>query len=268
MQGAAAGLSAVNAVRSAAGARRFQCLPALAAIAAAHAAYLAANDGADSADRHREVPGKTGFTGATLPERATHGGIEHDAFWLSEGIGGRGRPADVVAAHIASVYHRSHLLTPGGRYFGYAEAQGRLLEPVMDSLAWLDVEGLLPIVYPADGAADVPPRFGADRETPDPVPGTAAPGFPISVHFPRYLDRDTGVEPIADVTSFTLATEAGEAVDTVTIAPSTDAVVAASDVFLVPTAPLVADTDYVAEARVSYGRMRIERRWRFHTKGE
>ena len=47
-----------------------------------------------------------------------------------------------------------------------------------------------PVVYPADGQSGVPLEFGS--EVPNPVPGGARPGYPITIQFPPF-NQVTGV---------------------------------------------------------------------------
>ncbi len=262
-----AALALLNGLRATTTAPALLCLVPLGGVAAAHAGYLAANDAVSLGDRHRETSGKPGFTGESLGARADAAGLDHAAFWLSEGVGGNGPPAAVLGAHLATVYHRSPLLTPGARYFSYADVSGAHQQVVMDSLAWLDVGGLRPVVWPADGASAVPRRFGAAREVPDPVPDLAAPGYPVSVHFPRYIARDEPPsEPVVEVLEFALEEATGALVETRLVAPAADPGLARADAFLVPAAPLAPGRDYVAHARLRYGALAFDRRWRFHTE--
>ncbi len=269
----ASALAVINGVRAASGAPGLGCLTRLGAMARAHADYLVQHVGAagetSTADRHAEVPGEPGFTGADLGARAAFFGLEHQAFWLAEGVGGKGDPADVIAAHLATVYHRSHLLAPGGRYFSYASATAGSQQSVMDTLAFVDIEGLVPVVFPADGAENVPLAFTAAGEIPDPAPAVATKGFPISVHFPRYLRSSDAQEPtvMREGGVFTLfdVTHGVPVAEVLVIEPRTDPVLARSDIFLLPKAPLLPMTQYEARARVRYGAFSIDRRWRFRS---
>lgn len=255
----------LNGVRLRAGLAAMTCLAPLSVAATAHAQYLAANDRDLQASRHDEVKGKAGFTGETLAARADAAGLDHAPFWLSEGIGGAGTPDEILATHLSTVYHRSPLLTPGGRYFSFAHFNGREAQVVMDSLSWLDVTGLSATVFPEDGAQNVPTAFGAARETPDPAPDLVSPGYPVSVHFPRYIALDDRMEPLLRVALFTLEDDASQLVSTRLIAPPSDAALSRADAFLMPENALEYDRDYVAHVRAQYGALTLDRRWRFHT---
>jgi hypothetical protein len=212
-----------------------------------------------------ETPGAPGFTGATLADREQVAGLDRADFWLSEGVGGVGTAAAIIEAHIGTVYHRSGLLTPAGRYFGIADADGAASHVVIESLATNGAlngaTALAPAVYPGRGQTGVPGMFSPLREQPDPVPSLAAAGYPVSVHFPR-VQPPYGSEPAA-TGALTLATAAGVPVDGILITPATDSELARSDVFLVPQMPLVSGTTYVATADLSYGDQRLTTEWSF-----
>jgi len=257
-----------NRARTAAGSPPFFCLDRLSAMAAGHAAFLAANEVAARTDPHGETPGLPYYSGATLAARGDAAGLDRRAFWLSEGAGAGGSAAAIVAEHLATVYHRSHLLTPGGRYLAVAVAAqpGGASYAVLNSLAWVDVDSLAAVVYPGPGQTDVPCRFNARRERPDPVPALAAPGYPVSVHFPRYLIPGSASEPQIAVRTFSL-TEGTErrAVSLQLVKRPADGEVAPSDAFLVPATPLAPQTRYQAHVTASYGRFTVDRDWWFTT---
>ncbi len=111
-------LSLLNEVRLAQGTPKTTCLFSLSQTAYNHSYYLSQNT--DVGISHEEEPGRRGFTGVTLGDRAEYTGIDRAAFWLNEGIGGGEKPDEILSEHLRSVYHRSHLLSPGTKYVGLA----------------------------------------------------------------------------------------------------------------------------------------------------
>lgn len=261
-----AAIAALNSVRGAAGARPFLCHGLLRLAAENHANYLAHHDVPPGSARHAEAAGSLFFTGATLGARLEHAGIDRGAFWASEGVGGEGDSAEVIASHLATVYHRSHLLAPGGRYAAFAAVQGASRQQaVIASLADSDGRRLTPVRYPGRGQIDVPTHFGSARENPDPVPQISKPGHPISVHFPRYLDARTGREPPLSVEGFVLLDAGGRVVPAQLMEPSRDALLARADAVLVPLKPLQAASVYQVRARIRYGQLFLNEQWQFRT---
>lgn len=256
---------AVNAARRAAGVAAMRCLPLLTRVAASHAMFLAANEGHWVGSPHGEEPGWPFYTGVAVGDRADAVGINRHEFWLSEGVGGGQDPEAVVAAHLATVYHRSQLLTPGGRYFGAEVSTQRAPHAVLNTLAWTNLQRLTAAVYPGPGQEQVPTVFSAAGESPDPTVGMSSPGFPISLHFPRYLTAQGEETASLVVRDFRLLLR-GQVVPTRLIDAGSDVEVARSDVFLVPRAPLIAKTTYTVKANVEYGASRLDGEWRFETR--
>lgn len=254
------GLRAINLAREASALAPVACDGALTRMALNHARYLVQNGAPEGADRHAEESGLPLYSGRTLRERAAAAGVAHEGYWISENVGGDARDADAaVDAHLATVFHRSPLMTPGAVALGYAVAEEDTV--VMTSLALADAPVEFPVgLHPAPGASAVPRSFSALRERPDPVPDVAAPGYPISVHFPRRR-LPTGKEPTLVIEQFTLS-RAGKPIATRMLTPSVDARLFGSDAYLVPLAPLPVGS-YEATVRASYGRAAVARTWSF-----
>ncbi len=262
-----AALGAINAARSETRQPAFSCLAKLSAMATAHASFLASNEGLSLDSAHREQRGAPGYTGNTLGERAAFQDLDVAHFWLAEGAGGGGEAHAVVAAHLATVYHRSALLAPGGRYFGFALGRGRNPHAVMNMLLWVTTDGLAAARWPAPDARDVPPAFNASGEKPEPRLDSSRAGYPVSVHFPRYLNDD-GSEPAVAVEEFLLTDERGGSVRARVLTSSNDAEVYPSDAFLLPEDALAPGEAYVVRARMSYGDGTFDQEWQFTTRSE
>lgn len=254
----------VNGARALTGQPAFRCLAKLSAMARAHAGFLARNEGLGLDSAHREQSGAPGYTGNTLKERAKAQGLDARDFWLAEGAGGGSGAVVVVEAHLATVYHRSALLAPGGRYFSFAEEKGVYPHAVMNMLLAAREGGGEPARWPAADQTGVAPGFNPSGEKPAPRASATSAGFPVSVHFPRSIDQK-GDEPMLVIDEFRLTDAAGVDVPVALLSASTDTEIYPSDAFLLPEARLSPHATYVVRARMSYGELSLDDEWRFTT---
>jgi uncharacterized protein YkwD len=248
-------ISALNFIRAYQGSETVKCLPKLSTMALNHSRYLAQNS--DQGLSHEEIYGRPGFTGETLRDRGNAAGIDRHVFWINEGLGGSGDPIEVLRRHINSVYHRSHLLSPGTKYLAYAES-------VIESLTWIDTSGLKFSVYPYDGMYNVKPSFDPSSEFPNPWVGASQIGNPISIHFPKIFDQDTGASPSLYLEKFELLLN-GIPVEGKILSSNTDAEVQSGDAFFLPLVELKAFSRYEVEVIASYEQQQVHYNWSFVT---
>ncbi len=232
------------------------CLVSLSQTAYNHSYYLSQNT--DVGISHEEEPGRRGFTGVTLGDRADYTGIDRTAFWLNEGIGGGEKPGEILSEHLRSVYHRSHLLSPGTKYVGLAN-------DVINSLTWMDINGIKASYYPYSGMVDVELAFEPDTETPNPWFDREVIGTPISIHFPRYLSKDSDEESKVVITKF-IVYENGSPLQGRILTSSSDSNVQPNDAFFLPMFSLTADSWYDVDVKASYGMLGFEQNWSFRTR--
>src|SRR5258706_11133901 len=99
-----------------------------------------------------------------------------------------------VDGWMSVLYHRRPILTPSLERIGVGYAKlrdGSYMAALMFVDAkGVDVSGKWPVAYPADNEAGIPLEFGG--EIPNPVPGGARAGYPITIQFPPF-DKLTGV---------------------------------------------------------------------------
>jgi len=99
-----------------------------------------------------------------------------------------------VDGWMSGLYHRRPILTPALERIGVGYAQlpdGSYMAALMFVDAnGVDVSAKWPVAYPADNQGGVPLEFGS--EIPNPVPGGARAGYPITIQFPPF-DKLTGV---------------------------------------------------------------------------
>ena len=144
-----------------------------AAAAQAHCVYLDANH----LISHVEEKGKPSFYGVTLQDRLAKAGFKLDA--SGEVVATlTGRNAVLGArGFMNSVYHRAFFLRAESTVVGYG---GTLTCATLDFGRPKTPPAPVAVVWPPDGAVNVPRAFQADRELPNPVPGSKEVGSPIS----------------------------------------------------------------------------------------
>ncbi len=99
-----------------------------------------------------------------------------------------------VDGWMSGLYHRRPILTPTLERIGVGYAKlpdGSYMAALMFvDTNGVDVSAKWPVAYPADNQGGVPLEFGG--EVPNPVPGGARAGYPITIQFPPF-DKLTGV---------------------------------------------------------------------------
>jgi hypothetical protein len=160
--------------------------PALESAAQAHADYYQMNYGDPALSGiglHNEDPGKPGFTGASIGERArAHG---YDGRSTNENIGLSGSMIVTVEWSIATINHRLPLLDP--RYddigFGAVNNGNARMEVIMvGAQSWPQVSEPTWMPWPPDGTTGVGLDFWG--EAPNPFSGVSYPvGYPITLKY-------------------------------------------------------------------------------------
>jgi len=167
-----------------------------------------------------------------------------------------------VDGWMATLYHRRPILSPTLERIGVGYSKlpdGSYMAALMfvDSNA-VDVTGNWPVVYPADNQAGVPLEFGA--EFPNPIPGGARAGYPITIHFPPY-EKVTGVRA-------RLVDEKGKDVAFYLSDPEQPAMTSFGQwgvVCLIPKLPLRADSLYEVRVDATWNGKPGTWRWSFRT---
>jgi uncharacterized protein YkwD len=167
-----------------------------------------------------------------------------------------------VDGWMATLYHRRPLLSPTLERIGVGYAKqrdGSYMAALMfvDSNS-VDVTGKWPVEYPTDNHSEIPLEFGA--EFPNPVPGGARAGYPITIQFPPY-DKVTGVRA-------TLADENGKAVAFYLSDPEHPAMTSFGQwgvVCLIPKLPLRPQSRYEIRVDATWNGKPGTWRWSFTT---
>lgn len=215
-------LASLNRIRTAAGLIPFVHQPLLDRAALNHARYLSAH----RTKGHGEMPGRAGFTGAGLVERAR--AVGYGSGQLGENVAtGSADTRESLERLMSAIYHRIGFLSfdldeagagssphaEGDRSYVYAmggsgaavaefcrrpdpaallDGPGRYYEVCpgrlkvkAEAFEALQAAGARRnprvIVWPPRDGQDVPVTFSGER--PNPLPGRAMSGYPLSVHF-------------------------------------------------------------------------------------
>jgi hypothetical protein len=246
-------LGIINRYRAEAGVPPARVSPALEQAARGHVAYYDANRGDPALSGmglHSQTPGKPGFTGATMGDRARAAGYSGGTITENAGFG---KLEKTLGWHMNTVNHRLPLVHPGAVDIGFAESSATGFHIIMVGVRRDRVETPLPSVYPGPGATNVPTSWDG-AESPDPAPGLPRPlGYPITVAFGTYQQVTWG--------SFQLTGPGGEPL--AISAPRKDWMRSAA---IVPHRPLRPGTTYTARVEATVDGQPVVREWSFTTR--
>ena len=219
-----------------------------------HANYMRRNKDSDAMvglNAHRQRPNLRGASAA-----GAACGVAADLFFGVSDL------EVAVDGWMATLYHRRPIPSPTLERIGVGYSKlpdGSYMAALMfvDSNA-VDVTGKWPVKYPADNQAGIPIEFGA--EVPNPIPGGARAGYPITIQFPPY-DKITGVRA-------TLVDEKGKDVAFYLSDPEHPAMTTFGQwgvVCLIPKLPLRADSRYEVKVDATWKGKAGTWRWSFTT---
>jgi hypothetical protein len=226
-------LNTENTLRVAMGVDCAAVAPALIKSAQAHCDYYTTNQGTscEAASPHDEIAGCPGFTGAGLGDRFKAAGYTLRGSG-SECMAFLDDPAQAVMTFVNSVYHRTSILDPWMRDFGYGGSDGC---DTIDFGTGTMSASTITAFYPYADQTGLPTSFDGSREGPTPpVPPSGWPsGYPVTLYAKNFT---------ASAHSFTLDG------DTTEIAhqwlDQSDQALPAYAVVLYADAPLTANTKY------------------------
>ncbi|MBX6342236.1 MAG: CAP domain-containing protein, partial [Thermomicrobiaceae bacterium] len=178
-------LALINRYRSWLGLPPMRRSPALDAAASAHARYYQLNYGDPTLagmGLHQEQPGKPGFTGETMQDRAEAQGYQG---WVNENIGLSGSILTSLSWFIGTINHRLTLIDPRYTEIGFgAVNDGTAKIEVIDVGApiWTDTASPTWVAWPPAATTGVGLSFSG--EAPNPFPGATYPvGYPITLKY-------------------------------------------------------------------------------------
>jgi uncharacterized protein YkwD len=167
-----------------------------------------------------------------------------------------------VDGWMSVLYHRRPILSPTLDRIGVGYARlpdGSYMAALMFvDATGVDVSAKWPVAYPADNQGGVPLEFGG--EVPDPVPGSARAGYPITIQFPPF-DKLTGVRA-------TLVDGSGKDVAFYLSDPEYPATTSFGQygvVCLIPKLPLRPESRYEVRVDATWNGKASTWRWSFRT---
>ena len=246
----------VNMWRAIAGMPGIAMSPELMRAAQSHANYYIANADHPSVAQigvHREQPGRPGFTGESIYDRAKAAGYAGN--WIDEDISFSTDAVENVDMFVTTVFHRFALLHPSSVAVGYGVAggNGRGITVINIGLDRSHQPGVdLPAVYPAPGQSGVP-RLWYAYESPDPVPGLPRPvGSPLTVSF--LLGQNVEWGPVS------LTAANGDPVEVVVVESNWR-----RSIGITPVKPLLEGTEYFAAVSGTVDGRPFSKTWSFTT---
>lgn len=231
--------------------------PALDAAASGHARYYQLNHGDPSLagmGLHQQTPGRPGFTGADMLDRARAAGY---GGWVNENIGLSGSMMASVDWFIDTINHRLTLIDP--RYteigFGAVNEGGARIEVIdVGAPAWSETAETEWIAWPPAGTTGVGLSFGG--EAPNPFPGASYPvGYPITL---KYFGPGTVVFDSATLTAGGREVSSFASTGTGWLTKRTFMIAASS--------PLQPGTDYTVTVRGRVDGAPFTQSWSFRTR--
>lgn len=189
----------INTARAAVGLSPVKQNTKLDKAAQGHTDYLVANKKYD----HAQIPGSSGFTGASVNDRVSAAGYSYSTVGeiLSIEYATRLRNIpDLIQGHLATVYHRTPILSAevsdvgiGATYASLETLeQYRTYRFVVDfarpaGQAAARIPGDGSIMWPASGANDVPREMRGEDPSPVDKEKFPQPGYPVSFSVSRSL---------------------------------------------------------------------------------
>ncbi len=175
-----AALEWVNWYRAQAGLSAVELDEALDRAASAHAGYVAAHLSLydHGLSLHEELAGLEGFTGEHFYERLEAAGSS----WLPLGEVVAWQPVAAAAVRqwVESVYHRIPVLAPDAAAVGYGLAARDGRHVTVLEVGRRDGTGAgAPVVWPPDGATDVPVAWDGEEVPAPPAPPQGFPSGPV-----------------------------------------------------------------------------------------
>jgi hypothetical protein len=154
--------------------------------AQSHCDYYTQNQGTmcEASSPHDEIEGCPGFTGAGLGDRFKAAGYTLRQSG-SECMAFLDDPASAVMTFVNSVYHRSPVLDPWMRDFGYGNSTGC---DTIDFGTGTMSASTIAAFYPYADQTGVPTSFDGSREGPTPpVPPSGWPsGYPVTLYAQKF----------------------------------------------------------------------------------
>ena len=233
----------------------------------AHADYIGNNGGTIT---DTEVSTNTGFTGVTYGNRATAVGYPASSVFIAGESAGLYTNAtlteteygtDIATAWSSGVYHVAAFVWPVTQigvgwnettYNGFPEAHGVITIANLQSMS-----GNFPLMFPCDGATDVPPKVAGEIPTPPNTNGTLGPTLAVSANSGNTVTLSSG----------TLTDTSGNVITLQVLNSVTDAnkLIQTYEARAYPASPLSPNTKYSATLTGTYNGVPFTRTGSFTT---
>lgn len=226
-----------------------------------HSEYLRVNNTIS----HDQVPGRQGYTGATLAERLNAAGytLPASGYAYGEIISGSSNRSGFYAADelITAIFHRFVMFEPMFKEIGTGAASSA------SGYHYFTADfgargGFGPGIargtvatWPANGQVQVTPNFFSNTEAPDPIPDRNEVGYPISVH--------ANLDAAVTVQHFSVRPRGGAELAIQRIDPAGNPKTAAA---IVPLQPLQSGTTYEVSFSGAVNGAPVTREWSFTTR--
>lgn len=228
-----------------------------------HSEYQAINN----VITHIQEVGRPAFTGVTQEDRMANAGYRFTRFPNAYGevLAATTDPSGFNAAEslLTAIYHRFVVLEPEFTAGGTGAAVNS--NGVLFVTANFTADGLgnglgigRAVVYPFPNQQAVPRVFFSNAETPDPVPGVDAVGYPVSIH--------ADLEASIGVSRFTIRPRNGLPLPTTLLTSATDPATPPSAAAIIPLTVLLPRTIYDVEFDGVVDDSRISASWSFSTR--
>jgi uncharacterized protein YkwD len=216
------------------------CVDTITVAARAHSKYIQLNGGTLT---HVETMGNPGFTGVNFWDRMTAAGFSGSpSYEVVNSVSDADQAILGEESWMDTVYHRIPFMAYETKGFGFGAATA-----VSTTDFSRGNKGALTDVttWPANGDTNVWTLFHAAYETPDPVPGHAVVGYPVSIS--GGADLTLATHDISD--------GSGAAVTHILMDHANDPIgfVPTTQVFLIPTNPLSPNTKYTVHVTGTLG---------------
>jgi uncharacterized protein YkwD len=223
---------------------------------------------------HDEVPGKQGFTGASLLDRLTAAGYvfanANHAYGEVISATSSSNGAFMAEELITAIYHRFVIFEPVFKEIGTGAASTSAgysyftADFAANNGYGAGIAAGTVAVWPFNGQTQVVPNFFSDYESPDPVPdvGVNEVGYPISVH--------ANITSVVTVSDFNVRPHGGAALNVRLLTHDTDpnnpAETPRSAAAIIPLAKLAPATTYDVSFTGAVDGVPVSRTWSFTTR--
>jgi hypothetical protein len=179
----------LNEIRLAAGSTCMNMVPALNQSAQSHCNYRATNRSNPScaADAHSQISGCPGFTGVDVQAREIAAGYPRNLAYTEVALTYGDNPERSIPGWLVTPYHRIPMIDPWTTDMGWGGGPGCDVIDMGRGMGGHPPETAI-ILYPHNGAKDVPTSFNGLESPQPPPPASGWPSsYPVSIYAQRLM---------------------------------------------------------------------------------